>query len=67
MYYCYKIKNIIMSYSMLLEGREKTEAIGILHSKIALGMKKVLIFNSFLSARHVVKHGQCLKGNNFTK
>jgi len=32
---------------MLLERREKTEAIDILHFKIARGMKKLLIFNCF--------------------
>jgi len=40
MYYCNKIKNIIICYSMLLERREKTEAIDILHFKIARGMKR---------------------------
>jgi len=32
---------------MLLERWEKTEAIDILHVKIARGMKKLLIFNRF--------------------
>ena len=45
----------------------KTEAIDILHVTIARGMKKLLIFNRFLSSRHVVKHGKCLKFNKFTK
>jgi len=36
-----------MCYNMLLERWEKTEAIDILHVKIARGMKKSLIFNGF--------------------
>jgi len=44
-----------------------TEAIDILHFKIAHGMKKLLLFKRFLSSRHVAKHGQCLLGNNFIK
>src|SRR6218665_852683 len=59
-----KNKNKIMYYSRLLERREKTESIDILHFKIASGMKKLLIFNCL---RHVAKHGQCLIGNNFIK
>ena len=47
MVYGKKIKIIIMCYNMLLERPEKTEAIYILHVKIARGMKKLLIFNGF--------------------
>ena len=36
-----------MYYNRLLEKWEKTEAIDILHFKIASGMKKLLIFNCF--------------------
>jgi len=39
-----------MCYNMLLERREKTEAIDILHVKLARGMKKLLIFNGFVFA-----------------
>jgi len=42
-----KLKSITMCYIMLLEGREKAEAINILHFKIACGTKKLLIFNNF--------------------
>ena len=39
-----------MYYIMLLERRDKTEAIDILHFKIAHEMKKLLIFNCFVFA-----------------
>jgi len=54
-----------MYYNMLLD---KTEAIDILHLKIARAMKKLLIIcNRFLSSRHVTKYGQCLIANSFIK
>jgi len=42
-----KNKNVIMCYNRVLERQETTEAIGILHVKIARGMKKLLILNRF--------------------
>ena len=46
---------------------KKTVAIDILHFKRARGMKKLFIFNCFLSLQHVVKHGQWSIVNNFVK
>ena len=36
-----------MCYNRVLERQETTETIGILHVKIARGMKKLLILNRF--------------------
>lgn len=56
-----------MYYNILLETWEKSETLDKFHFKMAHCMKRLLIIKLFLSSRHLAKHGQCLKGSNFTK